>query len=261
MEIHLKTKDDIEKLSESGRILAIVLRKLKSLAKEGVSLLELNHEAHLILNEYGAKAAFFGYKPEGAEFGFPGYICASVNNQVVHGIPRDYKLKNGDVLKIDFGVDYKNMITDAALTVPIGNISPDVDKLIKTTKSSLEEAINVCKPGNHLGDIGWIIEKTVEENGFKIIRSLGGHGVGFELHEDPSVLNFGSKGTGMELVEGLVIAIEPITAITSREIFQDDDESFVTIDGGVSAHFEKTIAIIEGGCKVLTPWDLDEENE
>lgn len=255
MNIRLKTQDDINKLAESGKILAFVLKELKRIAKKGVSLSELNNRAKEILDSYGAKAAFFGYKPGIEEEGFPGYICASVNEQAVHGVPNDYRLKDGDVLKIDFGVNYKNMITDAALTVSIGEISPKVDKLIKTTKLALEEAISVCKPGNHLGDIGWIIEKTVEENNFHVIKALGGHGVGFDLHEDPTILNYGEEGTGVELVEGMVVAIEPIISIGSGDIQQREDSSFATVDNSITAHFEKTLAITKNGCKVLTPWD------
>jgi len=255
MGVNLKTKKDIKKLAESGKILAFVLKEMKEMVEEGVLLSDLNDRAKHILDDHGAKAAFYGYKPGSEAEGFPGYICASVNDQVVHGVPGDYKLRDGDVLKLDFGVDYKEMITDAAITVPVGDIDPVADKLMKTTRLALEEAISVCKPGNHLGDIGWIVEQTVKENGFSIVRALGGHGVGFDLHEDPTVFNYGEKGTGMELVEGMVLAIEPITSAGSGDIKKGEDGSFVTLDGSLSAHFEKTLAITEDGCKILTPWD------
>jgi methionyl aminopeptidase len=255
MNIRLKSPEDIKKLEESGRILAFVLKALKENTKAGVRLSELDNLAENLLYEAKAKAAFFGYAPEGAEHGFPGHICASVNDQIVHGVPGKYKLKNGDILSIDFGVNYNGYITDAALTVPIGEINPQAEKLLKTTYQALEEAIKICKPGNYTGDIGWIIEQVITKNNFNVIKNLTGHGVGFELHENPTIFNFGEKGTGLELQEGLVIAIEPLVSMGSEDIKEGSQESYVTADGSLSAHFEKTIAITKNGPKILTPWD------
>jgi len=254
MSVNLKTEKDIQKLVESGKILVRILKALKKEAREGVILSDLDSLAKKMLDENKAKAAFFGYTPSGANDGFPGHICASVNDQVVHGVPGDYKLRNGDLLKIDFGVEYKSMITDAALSVPIGNISDEVDNLSKTTFQALQEAIKVCKPGNHIGDIGWIVEQTVTERGFSIVKPLGGHGVGFSLHEKPTIYNFGEKGTGLEITEGMVLAIEPITSLGSGDIKNGPQESYITTDGTPSAHSEATIAVTKNGNKVLTPW-------
>ena len=255
MGIRLKTPEDIEQLQKSGDILAYILKDLKDKAKKGVRLSELDKRAKTLLIEAGAKAAFFGFAPSGAKNGFPGHICASVNDQIVHGVPGKYKLKDGDLLKIDFGVDYKGYITDAALTIPIGEITKDAERLASTTRKALENAIATFNIGNRLGDVGYIIEKTVTDEGFSIIKSLTGHGVGFELHEEPTVYNFGEKGIGTEIVEGMVVAIEPITSLGSGNIKNGPKESYVTADGSLSAHFEKTIAATKNGPKVLTPWD------
>ncbi len=250
--IRLKSEKDLQVLRESGRILASVLEILKEAAKEGVKLSYLDELASRLVSDAGAKPAFFGYKPEKAKIPYPASICASVNEIIVHGLPTDYVLKKGDVLKIDLGVDYKGYITDSAVTVGIPPISGEAEKLISVTKNSLDSAIKVMKPGGHLGDIGATVEEIVEKAGFKVIRNLSGHGVGFELHEDPSVYNFGNRGEGMELQSGMVLAIEPMVAVSASRVVQQEDESFRTEDGSQSAHFEHTIAITDKGSEVLT---------
>jgi methionyl aminopeptidase len=253
--IHYKKQKDIDGLRESGKILVLVLLTLKELAKEGIALEELNKKAIEMLQRAGATPAFLNYQPEGAKKPFPAAICASLNEQIVHGIPDKRILKNGDVLKIDFGVVYKNYITDAALTLGIGKISEEAQNLINTTKEALNQAIETAKlPNTKLGDIGWIIEHTAEKNGLSVVNELTGHGVGFKLHEDPTVYNYGEKGTGITLKSGLVIAIEPMISIGSPLIVQNEDDSFSTKDGSLSAHFEKTIAVTENGIEVLTPF-------
>ncbi|MEK7086800.1 MAG: type I methionyl aminopeptidase [Patescibacteria group bacterium] len=252
MRIELKSERDLLGLRKSGEILAAVLKILEREAKEGVPLSFFNELTKKLLKKAGAKPAFLKYRPEGARRAYPAAICTSINNQIVHGIPSDYILRNGDILKIDLGVDFKGYITDAALTVGIGNVNEMAKKLIAVTAKALDNAIKECKPGNFLGDIGWAIEKTVTENGFKVVSGLTGHGVGFRLHEEPSVYNYGQKGTGIKLSPGLVLAIEPMTSAGSGETKQAEDDSFFTRDGSLSAHFEKTVAITENGREVLT---------
>ena len=248
----LKGKRDISKLRDSGKILAETLGFLREATIEGISLFELDEIARIFLAKKRAHPAFLGYKQEGTKTPYPAAICASVNEIIVHGVPSGYQLKNGDVLKIDLGVEYNGYVTDSAITIPIGNVSKRTEKLISTTKEALDNAIGECVPGKHLGDIGFVIQRTVEKKGFKVVRGLTGHGVGFELHEDPAVYNFGDRGEGMKLVPGLVLAIEPMVSSGSSNIVQLSNESFVTKDGSVSAHFEHTVAITKNGPEVLT---------
>lgn len=252
--VRLKNKNDIKMLRQSGEILVYVLKTLAAETRPGVILRSLDARARQLIKERGAKPAFLGYKSNGAFRSYPAAICTSVNNQIVHGPPSDYILKNGDVLKIDLGIDYKSYFTDGAVTLGMGKISSQSAGLIKTVKGALEQAIGVCLPGNHLGDIGWAIERYVSARGFKVIRGLTGHGVGFSLHEEPTVYNYGEKGEGIELKPGMVLAIEPMISAGSPEIKQLADESYATKDGSLSAHFEKTVAITETDPEILTPF-------
>ncbi len=250
--IKLKSESDLEFLKVSGRILASTLFFLKETAKEGVTLKFLDELAHKSLKEAGATPAFLGYKSEGAGRPYPASICTSLNQQIVHGLPINYSLQSGDILKIDLGVNYNGYFTDAAVTVGIGQISKEASKLISVTELALHKAIAECSPGKRLGDIGWIIEKITEGAGFSVVRGLTGHGTGFELHEDPTVYNFGKRGEGIELKAGLVLAIEPMINIGSGEIKQQKDDSFATKDGSLNAHFEHTVAITKNGPLILT---------
>ncbi len=252
MKIRLKNEKDLQVLRQSGLILASVLELLKDAAKVGVKLSHLDELARRLIEESGGKPAFLGYRPEGAAKPYPSSICTSVNEVMVHGLPSNYVLKSGDVLKLDAGVIYKGYFTDAAITVPIGDISNEAKKLIQATKESLEKGIEVCTPGNRLGDIGYAVEGVVKKHGFTVIQNLTGHGVGFALHEEPTIYNFGEKGKGIELTPGMVLAIEPMVAITSERVRQKEDDSFVTEKGDLSAHFEHTVAITESGPEVLT---------
>ncbi len=250
--IRLKSTKDIEGLRASGKILARVLGELRKSAKEGVSLRSLDELARKLLKDAGAESAFLGYRPEGGTKPYPAAICTSINEQVVHGLPTDYILKRGDVLKIDTGVRYEGYITDSATTVVIGPASKEIKKLLETTEEALRKAIEACRSGNHLGDIGAAVEETVRKNGFRVVKGLTGHGVGFELHEDPTVYNFGDRGEGIELKPGLVLAIEPMVSVGKGDIEQREDDSFATRDGSVTAHFEHTIAITSAGPEILT---------
>jgi methionyl aminopeptidase len=250
--IKLKTPRDIEMIVCSGRILAGVLKKLTAAAQIGTTLNFLDELARRLIKEAGAKPAFLNYRPTGSQRPFPAAVCLSLNEQVVHGLPSLYKLKSGDLLKIDLGVNYGGYISDAGLTLGIGEISLKAQKLIEATQKSLEAAINEIKPGKHLGDLGWAIEITIKKSGFSVIKELTGHGVGFKLHEDPVILNYGKKGEGLELKSGMVLAIEPMAALGGGKVIQRSDDSFVTADNSLTAHFEHTVAVTETGYQILT---------
>ncbi len=251
--IRLKTEKDIELLRDSGKILVQILLALKERSKKGTNLLALEETARAMLREAGAVSAFLNYKPEESSKPYPAVLCTSLNEQIVHGIPYDYELKEGDVLKLDFGVVYRDRITDAAITVPIGNVPKGTEKLIHATRESLDKGIAAATIKDaRLGDIGWAIAHHIENQGLSIVDGLTGHGVGFKLHEDPSVFNYGTKGEGMLLKEGLVLAIEPMVSMGSSRTVSRKDGSYETKDGSVSAHFEKTIAITNNGVEILT---------
>jgi len=254
MAITIKTKEEIEILKEGGKILAEVLRELAKLAKLGVSTGFLDKKAREIILARGAEPAFLNYHPTFMEKPYPASLCASLNNVVVHGLPSEKTiLKDGDILKLDLGVKYKNLFTDAAITVGIGELTKEKQKLIDITKRALELAINEVKPGNHIGDIGFAIENYVESNGFYIIEILVGHGVGYEIHEEPNVPNYGKKGQGPILKPGMVLAIEPMVALKSKEVqLSKDGFGYETLGGSLSAHFEHSVAVTDEGNEVLT---------
>lgn len=252
MALFLKSSEEIEKIAVCGKILADVLQSIYAKAEIGVSLAHLDSLAFKMIKEAGAEPAFLGYQPNGAKHPYQFSICASVNNVIVHGLPSNYQLQNGDVLKIDLGVKYIGYYADAAITIGIGKISSKANLLMKATKEALDEATKICKPGNHLGDIGFTISGIAKRYGFKVVKGLTGHGVGFDIHEDPTIYNYGERGEGIELKAGMVLAIEPMLAIGTDRIIQLADESWATSDGSLSAHFEHTIAITKNGCRVLT---------
>lgn len=250
--IPLKTFEEIEKIRKAGRILAEVAEIMKSEAKEGVELRSLDRLAAKLIRNAGAEPAFLNYKPTGARRPYKYSICASINEVVVHGEPTNYKLKFGDLLKLDFGAISDDYYADTALTLPIGNVSPTAKRLMAVTQEALNRAIAVAKPGNTLGDIGYAIQSYVEKQRFKIVKGLTGHGIGKELHEDPTIWNEGRLNTGPKLKAGMVFAIEPMTSAGSDEIIQLKNDSYKTSDNSLSAHFEHTVAITEKGPKILT---------
>jgi methionyl aminopeptidase len=250
--IRLKNANDLKMLRESGRILARTLRALQNAAKEKTSLRSLDLLARQLLRDAGAKPAFLGYKPDHRSKPYPAAICASVNAVVVHGLPDEYELKSGDLLKIDIGVNYKGFYTDAALTVGIGKVNSRAIKLIETGKQALTKAISRGKPGNTVGDISFIIQRTVEKAGFQIIKELTGHGTGFALHEEPIIYNFGKKGEGVRLEPGMVLAIEPMLSMKNGKVIERKDGSFITEDNSLTVHFEHTIVITPNGNEILT---------
>ena len=244
----IKSKKDIEKMRESGKIAASILSELKEAAKPGISTKELDALAEKLIEEHGAKPAFKGYD------GFPGVVCTSVNDIIVHGVPTDEKLKEGDILGLDFGVIYKGWYSDTAVTIPVGDISHEARRLIQVTKKALRLGIKKAKPGSTTGDIGNTIQRYVEDEDYKIVKSLVGHGIGKKLHEDPQVPNWGKRHTGVVLEEGMVIAIEPMVIEGGSEMVElaEDKFSFKSKSGALTAHFEHTVAITEKGPEILT---------
>ena len=235
-------------MRESGRMLATVLEYLRVQVAAGVTTKELGRLANEKLEHLGGKPAFLGYH------GFADVLCVSVNDAIVHGIPNDYVLKEGDIVGLDFGVIYNGMITDGAISMIVGKAqSKQVEKLLQATKQSLELGIDAVKNGAHVGDIGAVIEKRLRRDNLGIIEALVGHGVGYELHEKPEIPNVGIKGQGPILKEGMTIAIEPMATLGSKEVYMDSDGWTVkTQDGSVSAHFEHTVLVTNNGAEILT---------
>lgn len=255
MNIRIKTKEDIEILREGGKRHAFILNKLADAVAPGVSTKTLDDMAADMIKAGGDTAAFLGYKPYGAKRPFPASLCVSVNDAVVHGIPNEepYILKEGDIVSLDLGLVHKGLITDMAVTVPVGKVDTEAKNLLKATKTALEKGIKAAKGGNTTGHIGEAVEQYIAPMGYGIVEELAGHGVGYEVHEDPYVPNYGVAGDGEELVPGMVIAIEPIVNEGTEKIFLDKDGyTYRTKDGKRSAHFERTVLITEKGCEVLT---------
>jgi methionyl aminopeptidase len=248
-----KSPEQVEQMAAAGRILVRCLRMVAAKARPGVTTKELDLAAEKFIRSQGAEPAFKGYR------GFPGSICASPNSMVVHGIPGPYELKRGDVLSVDVGVIKDGWVADAAITVPIGSVSPEARTLLDVTKAALFAAVAQMQPGNHLGDVSAAIQRTVEIEGLSIIRTLVGHGIGREMHEEPQVPNFGEPGKGPELEPGTVLAIEPMVNAGGPLVRMGDDGWAVySQDGSLAAHFEFTIAVTADGPRILTPWHEDE---
>ncbi len=249
MAIVKKSPEQIELMAAAGTVLVKTMSLIQSKIRPGVTTLELDQAAERFIRSQGCEPAFKGYR------GFPGSICASPNSMVVHGIPGKYTLERGDIIAIDIGVVKDGWVADAARTFAVGPVSPIAAKLLAVTEESLMRAVPQCRPGNHLGDVSHAVQEYVEEHGFSVIRTLVGHGVGREMHEDPQVPNFGRAGSGIELEAGMVIAVEPMVNVGKHQVRMDDDGwSIFSADGSLSAHFEFTIAITADGPRVLTPW-------
>ncbi len=247
--IILKTPAQVEAMAAAGEIHARCLKMLIGKCRAGVTTSELDAAAERFIVSQGATPTFKGYR------GFPGSICASPNSMVVHGIPDAYALKQGDVLSIDVGVTYEGWVADGAVTVPIGAVSEEATGLLKTTEASLHAGVAAAQAGARLSDVSHAVQTTVEAEGLSVIRSLVGHGVGRDMHEDPQVPNFGSPGRGPILEPGMVFALEPMTAVGGREVTTGQDGWAVySSDDSLTAHFEFTIAVTENGPRILTPW-------
>jgi methionyl aminopeptidase len=244
-----KTPDEIERMAASGALLVRTMNLLAGKIRPGVTTADLDAAAEKFIRSQGAVPTFKGYR------GFPGSICASPNSMIVHGIPGPYVLQKGDILSVDLGVTLDGWVSDAARTFPVGQISPVAEKLLEVTEESLMLAVPQCRPGNHLGDIGHAIQEHVEAAGLSVVRSLVGHGVGREMHEDPQIPNYGHAGAGITLEEGMVFAIEPMVTAGRHAIRVASDQwSIFSQDDSLAAHFEFTIAITADGPRVLTPW-------
>lgn len=250
--ILIKTKKEIDYIRESCRIVAEVLQLMKRYAKPGITTLELDKIAEDYILSNNARAAFKGYSQAGS-FDYPGSICSSIDDEVVHGIPGNRVLKEGELLSVDVGVEKNNYYGDAAISIAIGKISEEKKKLMDVTEKSLYIGIEQAVAGNRIGDIGNAIQTYVESFGFSVVRDLCGHGVGKHLHEDPQIPNYGKRGTGALIKNGMTLAIEPMINMGSHKVFVDEDGWTVkTIDGLPSAHFEHTIAVIDGKPEILT---------
>ncbi|MCR4279767.1 MAG: type I methionyl aminopeptidase [Candidatus Zambryskibacteria bacterium] len=255
MTILLKSEKEIQTLREGGKHHAQILSELSAMVKPGVSILILEEEALRLIKSMGDKPAFLGYQPHGAKRPYPAALCISINDEIVHGIPNEAEriINDGDIVSLDLGILHKGLITDAAVTVAAGVVDDESKKLMDTAKLALERGIEVAKPGNTVGDIGFAVSQVVKPTGFSLAKDLAGHGVGYSVHEEPFVPNFGQSGKGVKLVPGMVIAIEPMVNVGKEHIkLTDDGYTIKTKDGSRSAHFEHTVAITEKGNIILT---------
>ena len=251
--IHLKNKQDIIILQEGGKRLAKVMKVLRRETKPGVSAAFLDELAYTMIKKYGGYPSFLNYQPDFSNRPFPNSLCVSLNDVIVHGIPRkDIILKPGDLVSLDLGMEYQGLFTDMAITVGLGRMKPDEKKLIEVTRKALDLAIKTARPGKTLGDIGYAIESYAKKNDLKVIRDLVGHGVGYAVHEDPPIFNYGEKGKGMKIETGLVIAIEPMITFGNGSIKEMSDNSFTTLNGKKACHFEHTIAILKNKTIIIT---------
>ena len=263
----LKTRDEIAVMDRANRIVVEILEMMRAMVRPGVTTAQMNAMAEEELAKRGAKSPFKGYAPMGLP-PYPAVVCASANDVIVHGIPNRAKLQEGDIIGLDFGSIFEGFVGDAAITVPVGKVTSRAELLMKTTRECLELAIEEMRPGRHLGDIGAAVQEHAESHGFHVIRTFVGHGIGRRMHEDPQVYNFGKRGRGLELKEGMVLAIEPmlceigaklrsrIERAGANGMIQDvrtdaDGWTARTIDGALAAHFENSVAVTSNG-----PWVL-----
>lgn len=253
--ITIKTPEDIQKLREGGKHLAMVLSALKNAVKVGMSTAGLDALAEKMVREMGDKPAFLNYKPQGAKRAFPASLCVSINDEIVHGIPNENsrELVEGDIVGLDMGLIHDGMIVDAAITVAVGKVDAGAKKLLAATEEALNAGIKAARGGAYVGDIGVAVEAVADRNHFAVAEELAGHGVGYKVHEDPFVPNFAAPGQGPLLKPGMVIAIEPMFNEGKGDIKVDQDGWTIrTKDGSRSAHFEHTILITEGAPEILT---------
>jgi methionyl aminopeptidase len=243
----LKSPDEVEKMSRSCRIVAETLRDLEGIVRPGISTRDIEIFVEKAVAAKGAVPAFKGYR------NYPASVCTSVNDQVVHGIPSDAVLKDGDIVSIDLGVYLDGFYGDGAITLPVGTVSPLAERLIRVTRKALTLGIGMVKPGHRVSDISHAIQQHVEQNGFSVVRSFVGHGIGRSLHEEPQIPNFGEPGRGPRLREGMTLAIEPMVNEGGHEVtILDDGWTAVTSDGSLSAHWEHTVAVTKNGARILT---------
>ncbi|MFQ6108471.1 MAG: type I methionyl aminopeptidase [Candidatus Aminicenantales bacterium] len=245
-----KSSEEIQEIKLSNQIVARILAELKDLIQPGIQTKDLDEYAKRRCKEMDAVPAFKGYR------GYPASLCTSINEEIVHGIPSSRKLQEGDIISLDFGVNYRGFYGDAAVTYPVGEISPRAQKLIETAEKAFEKGIEQMKEGNRLSDISHAVQGYVESQGFSVIRAFVGHGIGFSLHEEPQVPNFGMPGRGPRVKPGLVLAVEPMIAAGDYRVeILADGWTAVTRDRSLSAHFEHTVALTKNGLEILSLWD------
>lgn len=245
--IKIKTSEEIKIMAEGGKILATIMKELAKQVRPGIATKELDRLAESLIFKYGGQCSFKGYE------NYPACLCASVNEEIVHAVPSERQLKEGDIISLDLGIFYKGFHSDMAVTLPVGRVDPEIQRLIRVTKKALKRGIKKTKSGNTFGDIGNTIQRYVESQGFHVVRDLCGHGIGHNLHEDPPILNYGQRKTGPKIQEGMVLCIEPMVTAGNWKLKKSKDGfGFETADGSLSCHFEHTIAVTQNGCKVLT---------
>ena len=242
-----KSTGEIETMASAGRVVADTIAMLGEHIRPGVSTGELDELADEYIRSQGGISSFLGYR------GYPASICTSPNDMVVHGIPNGRTVSEGDILSVDVGVILDGFVADSAFTFPVGEISPDAERLLEGCQAALAAGIAQCRPGNHLSDVSHAIQVATEDAGFSVVRSLVGHGIGREMHEDPQIPNYGPPGRGPELQPGMTFAIEPMINAGGPDVYLHDDEwSISTMDGSLSAHFEHTVAVTQDGPQILT---------
>lgn len=242
-----KSRKELEKMRAAGRLIAQVREELRRMVAPGVTTLELDRAAERMIRDAGALPTFKGYH------GFPYSICASVNEQVVHGFPSDYELQDGDIFSLDCGATLEGFVGDTATTIPVGKVSEEYLTLIRVAEECLARAIEQCRPGRHLGDLGWAVQSHAEAHGYGVVRDYVGHGIGRKMHEDPQIPNYGKPGKGAAIRAGYVFAIEPMINLgTHQTKVLKDGWTVVTLDGRASAHVEHTVAVTEEGPEILT---------
>ncbi len=245
--ITIKTPEEIKIMAEGGKILAKIMRELEKKVKPGITTKELDELAEELIFKSGGTPSFKGHE------GFPATLCTSINEELVHVVPSQRKLKEGDILSLDLGMKYQGYHSDMAITLPVGKISPEAQRLIRVTKKALKRGIKKVRPGNTFGDIGNTIQRYAEAQGFNVVRELCGHGIGKELHEEPQILNFGKRHSGPEIKEGMTFCLEPMVTVGDWKLKKSKDEyGWETRDGSLSCHFEHMMVVTQNGCKVLT---------
>jgi len=247
MMINIKTPEEIKIIREGGEILAKIMEELEKKVKPGITTKELDRAAEALILKSGGKPSFKGYE------GYPAALCTSINEEIVHAIPSDRVLAEGDIISLDLGIQYQGFHTDMAITVSVGQVSPEIQRLIRVTKKALKRGIKKAKVGNTFGDIGNTIQRYIEDQGYNVVRELCGHGIGKEIHEEPQILNYGKRHTGPKIKEGMVFCLEPMVTVGNWKIKKSKDGyGYETADGSLSCHFEHTIAVTREGYQILT---------
>lgn len=253
--IPIKSEEEIETMRWGGRILAKIMKELAAIVRPGITTQELNRAAEALIFQYGATPSFKGYKDNGDEKSrpFPAALCVSVNEELVHVPPSDRILKQGDIVSLDLGIFYKGFHVDTAVSLAVGEGSPEVARLIRVTKKALKRGIKKTRPGNTIGDIGNAVQRYVEGQGFNVVRDLCGHGIGRKVHEEPKIPNYGKRGKGIEIKEGMVLCLEPMVTVGDWHLTKTADGfGYKTKDNSLCSHFEHTIAVSQKGPQVLT---------